>query len=78
VAASPHDLGEQLVGDNEAGVQAGAKGGGAYTGSSDPRPKIVGDYGEDVHSRSTEGYTVADDQSQENVTMPRGPQPDVL
>lgn len=78
VNPSPRDLNEQLQDMSIARTQASPQGGGAYTGSGEPAPKIVGQYGTDVHGRYTEGDTVSNDQSQLNPTAPRGPQPDVL
>jgi hypothetical protein len=71
VSASPRDLGEQLQDPSIASTQAHATGGGQYTGSGEPAPKIVGQYGTDVHSKSTEGDTVANDQSELNPTAPQ-------
>jgi hypothetical protein len=78
VAASPRDLNEQMQAPGEANMQANASGGGQYTGSGEPAPKVVGQYGTDVHGQYTEGDTVGNDQSELNPTAPRGPQPDVL
>jgi hypothetical protein len=54
-----------------ASTQASAQGGGQYSGSGEPRPKIVGTNMEDVRHASTEGATVGDDQSQLDVTAPQ-------
>ena len=68
VSPSPRDLGESLQDPSIASTQANASGGGQYTGSGEPRPKIVGDYMNDVEGRYTEGATVSNDQTQETVT----------
>jgi hypothetical protein len=71
VSPSPRDLGESLQDPSIASTQAGATGGGQYSGSGEPRPKIVGQYGTDVHSASTEGDTVGNDQAELNPTAPQ-------
>jgi hypothetical protein len=68
VQPSPRDLGESLQDPSIAATQASASGGGQYTGSGEPRPKIVGDYMTDVEGRYTEGATVSNDQSGLNPT----------
>lgn len=68
----PRDLGEHMQAPGEAHMQASAKGGGQYTGSGEPAPKVIGG------GNPQDGSTVASDQSEEHVTTPRGPQPDVL
>jgi hypothetical protein len=72
VSPSPRDLGEALQDPSICATQASAVGGGQYSGSGEPAPMIVGQYGTDVHSASTEGDTVANDQSMLN---PVGTQP---
>jgi hypothetical protein len=71
VQPSPRDLGQSLQDPSMAQTQASATG---RMRSGDPSPKVVGDYMTDVDSASTEGATVANDQSELNVTAPRGPQ----
>lgn len=78
VSPSPRHLNEQLQDSTLPSTQANATGGGQYSGSGEPAPKVVGQYGNDVHGRYTEGDTVANDQDQLNPTAPRGPQPDTL
>jgi hypothetical protein len=72
VSASPKHI-TGLMGDNEAGAQASAAGGGQYSGSGEARPKIVGTNTTDVHQASTEGATVGNDQASLN---PVGTQPE--
>jgi hypothetical protein len=74
VQPAPRDLNEQLQDMSIAATQASASGGGQYTGSGEPAPKVVGQYGTDVRGRFTEGNTVGNDQEQLNPTAPRGPQ----
>lgn len=71
VAPSPRDLNEQLQDPSIASTQANASGGGQYSGSSEPAPKIVGQYGTDVSGRYTEGNTVGNDQDELNPTAPQ-------
>lgn len=68
VQPSPRDLGESLQDPSIASTQANASGGGQYTGSGEPRPKIVGDYMDAVDGRYTEGATVANDVNAMNIT----------
>jgi hypothetical protein len=70
VRPSPHDLQEQMYQPGEAQIQASAKGGGQYTGSGEPAPRIIGDVMTDVHSRFGDGATVSGDQSELEVTSP--------
>jgi hypothetical protein len=72
VSASPRDLNEQLQDGSLPSTQAHASGGGQYTGSGEPAPKVVGQYGTDVHGRYTEGDTVGNDQTELNPTAPQG------
>lgn len=72
VQPSPRHLNEELQDPSIAQTQASASGGGQYSGSSEPAPKIVGQYGTDVHGRYTEGDTVANDQAS---LHPTGTQP---
>lgn len=68
VSPSPRDLGEQLQDMSIASTQANASGGGQYTGSGEPAPKVVGQYMDDVDGRYTEGATVSNDQTQMGIT----------
>jgi hypothetical protein len=72
VSASPRDLGESLQDPSICSTQAHATGGGQYSGSGEPAPKVVGMYGTDVHGRYTEGDTVGNDQDELNPTAPQG------
>lgn len=72
MSASPKHV-TGLMGDNEAGAQASASGGGQYSGSGEARPKIVGSNMTDVHQASTEGATVGSDQAS---LTPTGVQPE--
>lgn len=64
----PRDLGEQMQAPGEANIQASAKGGGQYSGSGEPAPKIVGTVMTDVDGHYTEGATVGSDQSAVNLS----------
>ena len=43
VRPPPRDLNEQLQDSSLIGAQAGATGGGQYTGSGEPRPQVFGE-----------------------------------